>query len=318
MSSLYLTEQGSKVRKLEGRVIVEKDGLEIFEIPYNKIERVIIIGNVQITTQVLSLFFELGIPIAFLTMGGRLKGIVEPLLSKNIKRRIEQYSTLDEPEFILKICKSIVYAKLWNQKEVLKRWVSRREINCDKEIERYDFLLNSVENKNSKNGLMGIEGIGSAIYFEIFGKVINRENFVRKKHPPEDPINAILSYGYAVLLSECITQLRIAGLDPYIGFYHIIRPSRPALALDFMEFLRSPVVDTGVVEMISRDKINIEEDFERDEEEGRIILNSNGKRKFFTYYDNRISHYRKKISDYSNELAISILNRSEFKAYRLE
>ncbi len=318
MSSLYLTEQGSKVRKIEGRVVVEKDGLEIFEIPYNKIERVIIIGNVQITTQALSLFLELGIPIAFLSIEGRLKGIVEPLLSKNIKRRIEQYSTLDEPEFVLNICKSIVYAKLWNQRSILKRWISRRDMECSTGIERFDSLLDSVKYKNGKNGLMGLEGVGSAIYFEVFGKVINRENFIRKKHPPVDPVNALLSYGYAVLLSECITHLRIAGLDPYIGYYHIIRPSRPALALDFMEFLRAPVVDTGVVEMISRNIINIEEDFEKDENEERIILNRNGKRKFFTYYDNRISHYRKIISDYSNELANAILNRSQFTAYKVE
>jgi len=316
MSSLYLTEQGSKVRKDEGRIIVEKEGIEIFEIPVHKIERIIIFGNVQITTQALSIFFELGIPIAFLTMEGKLKGILEPLMSKNIKRRIEQYSTLDEPDYILRISKSIVYGKLWNQREVLRRWASRRNMDISDIINRFDFLLNSVERKNSKNGLMGVEGVGSAIYFEVFGKIVNRENFIRKKHPPSDPINALLGYGYTILLSECITNLRIAGLDPYIGFYHIIRPSRPALALDFMEIFRSPVVDTGIVEMTSRNIINIEEDFE--EIDGRILLNRNGKKKFFTYYDARISHYRNIIANYSNELATAIINRADFNAYRVE
>jgi len=83
----------------------------------------------------------------------------------------------------------------------------------------------------------------------------------RNRRPPKDPINALLSFGYAMLVKECTTALIAEGFDPYWGFYHQPRHGRPGLALDLMEEFRTPVVDSAVITAINTGMVR-EGDFE--------------------------------------------------------
>jgi len=318
MSTLYLTEQGSKVKRKEGRIIIEKRDEILLDLPINKIERIMIIGNVQMTTQALSIFLQKGIPIAFLNTSGKLKGIIESISSKNVQRRIEQYEAYKNKEFSLSISRNIVEGKLYNQRKLIKRWSSRRNLSFKNKVSKIEYLLAIVNNKRTLNSLRGVEGIGSAIYFSVFGRIVHRKKFIRKRRPPPDPINALLSYGYTVLLFECISALKAAGLDPYIGFFHKVRPSRPALALDFLEEFRGPIVDTGVVELISRKILHPDKDFEMIEEIGGVFLKKSAKKKFFTYYDMRMAKFRWIIHKQSDNMAMSIIKREKYKPFRVE
>jgi CRISP-associated protein Cas1 len=91
MTALYLTEQGSKLRKTSQRLVVEKGGTTLLEVPASGIDRVLIFGGVQLSTQVISFLLESGIDVSFLSMGGRLKGKLIPVESKNVFLRLAQY-----------------------------------------------------------------------------------------------------------------------------------------------------------------------------------------------------------------------------------
>ena len=77
----------------------------------------------------------------------------------------------------------------------------------------------------------------------------------RSRRPPLDPVNALLSFVYALLLRDCVAALTAAGLDPDVGFLHADRPGRPSLALDLLEEFRTLVADRLVLALINRQQV---------------------------------------------------------------
>lgn len=77
----------------------------------------------------------------------------------------------------------------------------------------------------------------SRAYFEVLSHIMKEKQFLfegRNRRPPRDPVNALLSFGYAILTSDIISEIMRVGLDPYIGYLHSAVYGRPALALDIM------------------------------------------------------------------------------------
>jgi CRISPR-associated protein Cas1 len=77
----------------------------------------------------------------------------------------------------------------------------------------------------------------------------------RSRRPPLDPVNAMLSFAYALMTHDCVAALTAAGLDPDVGFLHADRPGRPSLALDLVEEFRTLVADRLVLALINRRQV---------------------------------------------------------------
>src|SRR5207247_10191958 len=77
----------------------------------------------------------------------------------------------------------------------------------------------------------------------------------RSRRPPLDPLNALLSFLYTLLLGDCVAAAEGVGLDPQVGFLHALRPGRPALALDLMEELRPIIADRLALTLINRKQL---------------------------------------------------------------
>jgi CRISP-associated protein Cas1 len=80
----------------------------------------------------------------------------------------------------------------------------------------------------------------------------------RTRRPPADPVNAMLSFGYALLSRTWLTVLSAVGFDPYLGFYHKPRFGRPALALDMMEPFRPILADSTVIQAVNNGEVKAE------------------------------------------------------------
>lgn len=78
----------------------------------------------------------------------------------------------------------------------------------------------------------------------------------RNRRPPRDPVNAVLSFLYAMLAKELTVTALAVGLDPYLGFYHRPRFGRPSLALDLMEEFRPLVADSVALSLINQGELN--------------------------------------------------------------
>ena len=134
------------------------------------------------------------------------------------------------------------------------------------------------------NELLGIEGICSNIYFRSFGHMF-RCDFKfsgRNRRPPKDPINVIISLGYTFLTKEICSALEAESFEPYLGFLHGIRYGRKSLALDIIEEFRQPVIDRMTLKMFNKQMLS-KYDFDR--EDDRVILNTDGFRKFCAEYE---------------------------------
>ena len=81
----------------------------------------------------------------------------------------------------------------------------------------------------------------------------------RNRRPPRDPVNALLSYTYGMLVKELTNAVMQAGFDPMIGFYHQVRYGKPSLALDLMEEFRPILADSVVLQCINTGIIRADE-----------------------------------------------------------
>jgi CRISPR-associated protein Cas1 len=118
-------------------------------------------------------------------------------------------------------------------------------------------LLPCLPGCQTLDEMRGLEGNGARLYFAAFPSLVrhNREEMApkgRTRRPPRDRGNALLSFAYALLVSDCVAALVAAGLDPSVGFLHADRPGRPSLALDLMEEFRPLLADRLVLTLTNR------------------------------------------------------------------
>jgi CRISP-associated protein Cas1 len=138
--------------------------------------------------------------------------------------------------------------------------------------------------------LRGAEGMGGATYFGVFALLLKqqRDAFTftgRTRRPPRDRINCLLSFLYALVRHDCIAALTSIGLDPFVGYLHVERPNRPALALDLMEEFRPWLADRLAVTLINRQQIGAG-DFKA-REGGAVEFTDAGRKRVITAYQQR-------------------------------
>jgi CRISPR-associated protein Cas1 len=305
MANLYLIEQGSVLRKTGDRLIVEKDDAELLEVECFKIDTVFLFGNVHVTTPALTELLEHGIELALLTQGGRLKGQLTPPKAKNVLLRMAQYQQSQEPAVAMGLARAFVSGKIRNSLALLTRQHRNYpERGFTPYREELDRLLNSVATAEPLDSLRGFEGTAARNYFAGFALACRTELAFegRRRRPPTDPINALLSFGYTLVGAELTSLLDAMGFDPYIGFYHQLDYGRPSLALDLLEEFRVPAVDRLVLNLANLRTLQAS-DFVVDEESGGLRLDRKSIGKFFRAYD---GHLNKEVSDKMTGVAISL------------
>jgi len=156
-------------------------------------------------------------------------------------------------------------------------------------LERLEKLSKDAKNASSIEKLLGIEGSAAEIYFSRLGHLLKGDQGFtfenRNRRPPRDPVNAVLSYLYAVLSKDVFVSLLAVGFDPYLGFYHQPRYGRPALALDMMEEFRPMIADATAITLFNKGEIS-DKDFIKTGI--GVSLTTKGKKKVIAGYEKRI------------------------------
>lgn len=291
MSVLYLKEQGAVVQKSGDRIIVNKKGQTLLDIPVFQVDNIAVIGNVQVTAQALYMLMQNGVDVSYFSRSGTYLGASAAESARNIFLRFEQYRAFMDEERRMEIARAIVDGKIHNQMEMIRRnkWTGV-DHDWHADLDRMDQIRLTLPERKTTQELMGTEGVCSQIYFGAFSKMLQcsfrRDAHVfkgRNRRPPRDPVNIILSLAYTFLTREVCSILEAESFEPYLGFLHGIRYGRKSLALDLVEEFRQPAVDRFVLTMFNRQMISMY-DFE-DGEEDRIILNEEGYRKFCYEYE---------------------------------
>jgi len=251
---LYVQEQGAFVGKSGKSLIIRKDKTELARSTLKDVSQLVICGNISVSTQAVHLLCEAGIPIVHLSMGHWFYGMTNGITLRNAFDRAAQFAVAAQPDKCLALARSLVAAKGENQRTLIRRNASPPQRLLDDMSD----LLRRIPEARKAGTLLGLEGNLAAHYFRHFGAMLRPRDFEadwafdgRNRRPPRDPVNALLSFAYALLTKECTVALLAEGLDPWWGFYHKPRHGRPGLALDLMEPFRPLVADSAVITSVN-------------------------------------------------------------------
>lgn len=273
---------------LDGENIVLKQGdILLGRFPLHILQSVFLFTYSGASPALMGKCAELGIELSFFSPSGRFLARSIGKSRGNVLLRREQYRIADNEERCCAIARNMIFGKISNARQVLNR--VRRDHGMQIDVNQFKSASDSLN--QALEGILkakdieyvrGIEGACASIYFNLFDDMIlrNKEDFkyvTRNRRPPLDPVNALLSYVYSMLSSDCASALEGVGLDSYVGFLHKDRPGRTSLALDLMEELRPCMADRFVLSLLNNRIIHIKDfDFQ---ESGAVYLTSEGRKR---------------------------------------
>lgn len=286
---LYVQEQGAVVGKRGEVLVVRKGEEEIARARLKDVSQLVLCGNVTVTAQTIHLLCEAAVPIVHLSRGHWFYGITSGITLRNAYDRAAQFEAAARPERALALARAIVAAKGANQRTMLARNANPRPKAALHAMAR---TLRQVESAASLDELLGLEGTLATHYFGNFGLMLKPRHIdatwdfrSRNRRPPMDPVNALLSFTYALLTKECTVALLAEGLDPWWGLYHQPRHGRPALALDLMEEFRPVVADSAVITAVNTGMVSAS-DFVRSS--SGCVLRDAGRKAIIRAYEARL------------------------------
>ncbi len=258
------------------------------------VSQLVLMGNVYVTTPALHELMAREIPISWHSFGGWFLGHTIGTGHKNVEIRAAQYRASFDAAACLRLAKSFTVAKIQNQRTLLRRnW--KQEESTDELIEAFQQDVRHAQRAPNLPELLGAEGQAAGRYFRHFAAMLNREGdarslafdfTTRNRRPPTDPVNALLSYAYSLLVRTWTVTLTAVGFDPYRGFYHQPRYGRPALALDLMEPFRPLIADSSVIQAINNGEVRPTDFISA---AGSVALTPDGRKRFIGTFERRLA-----------------------------
>ncbi len=315
MTTLYLTEPYSTMRKdgdtlvvslpAQPAVGVEKRNVRV---PLQKVDQVVVMGDSTVTTPALLALLARNAEVCFCDYWGKFQGRLAPEVSKNVFVRRAQFQTHEDYRRRVALAARFVRGKLHNQRTLLLR-SQRAQANGGGDrlgelADRIGAALGEVDRlhieedgppdprhpqaESALGTLHGLEGAGAVAFFAGLRMLLKQDLGFDGRHrrPPTDPVNVLLSFGYTLLLNHVMSAVQVAGFDPYMGYLHSEGYGKPALALDLMEEMRTPVVDSVVLTVINKNIVR-REHFE--EVYGVHRLTTGGRKLFLQQFEQRLN-----------------------------
>lgn len=268
MAILYVVEQGAVVMKRGEVIAVAKEGETLTTVPVFALEQIILFGRVQLTAPARDFLLQKEIDTVFMTRTGRFRGRLSSYSGGNIELRQAQFRYCDQDERLVELSKLFVLGKLSNCRALLRRHQRRAQSSeVERALIRLRQGMGTLERARTLDEVRGYEGDGSANYFGCLKHLIKQPGFDfrrRTRRPPRDPFNALLSFGYTMLLGTVMTAVQVVGLEPYLGALHSPSRGRPSIGLDLMEEFRPILVDALAIRAVNRRQF-VPEEFEYSE-----------------------------------------------------
>jgi CRISPR-associated protein Cas1 len=292
LNTLYVTTPNAYLSKDGLNLVITVEQKEIFRIPIINIESIVYFGYLGMSPGAMKLCMDNHVAVAFLSPTGRYISRIQSKTQGNVLLRMRQYAQSQDADFSLGISRHIIAAKIQNYRNILRRFI--RDNGADDEVEAAANLLDRCKQYALRavdaDTLRGQEGEAAGAYFAVFQRMIlhQREDFPfqgRNRRPPRDAVNALLSFAYTLIAHDYTAAFESVGLDPYVGFFHTLRPGRPSLALDLMEEVRAYLGDRFVLSLINRKQLT-RKDFQSQAEEA-VVLTDEGRRTFLQAWQSR-------------------------------
>jgi CRISPR-associated protein Cas1 len=290
---IHVLEPGTAVGRTGEQLKLTRRGQPTETFPVHQVGQLVLHSFSQISTQALHFCVAQAIGVHFVSGGGRYIGSFDTRQG-SIQRRLRQYEALSNPLTCLQLAQKLVICRGQGQRKFLMRGQRGMKVvsaKLKKAIAQMKVLLGQVPKAKSLDSLLGFEGNLAALYFGALPCLIAEgvppelRFDHRNRRPPKDRFNALLSFGYALLIKDVMNAILSVGLEPALGFYHQPRSQASPLALDLMEIFRVPLVDMPVMASINKGQWDKDADFEI--RGVQVWLSDAGRRKLVSLYERR-------------------------------
>ena len=283
--TVHLATQGSRASLRKGRLLVHHLGEQTASVPLERVQGVLVHGNVDVSAGLLRELLWRGLPVVWCSGRGRVVGWASSASSPNGSVRTLQHEAAADG--LLGLAREFVAAKISNEAVFARRHAAPGPV-----VRQLRGLSARAQTSPDLEALLGIEGDAAARYFREWPSMVNttwdsgaRTHFVRSRRPATDPVNAALNYVYGMLLSDLVRAVLACGLDPHAGFLHSSGRNKPALALDLAEEFRTPVADSVVLRALNNGELR-ESHFAN--VLGAVSLRDTGRRALIGAYERRM------------------------------
>lgn len=294
LNTLYLTQEDFYLTRERDNIVIKQDGKIVSRFPFRIIDGIVCFSYLGASPSLIDLCSQNNINLSFHTPQGRFCGRFVGSTNGNVLLRREHYRIADN-DVSLEYAKRFMLAKVSNSRKYLIRFRRDHRDRIDSRLfeeinTELTWALENIQTASDKESLLGIEGQAANQYFRAFNDLVlsDKDTFYfngRSRRPPQDCINALLSFGYSLLTYECQSALEAVGLDSYVGFYHTDRPGRASLALDLVEEFRSFIVDRFVFSLINKGQLS-RKHFDI-KETGSVLLTEKGRAIFIETWQKR-------------------------------
>ena len=271
--------QNGTIERHDNTILLEMEGKKHY-VPVTDISAIHVFGEINVNKRLLEFATENHILIHYYNYYGYYIGSYYPREFLNsgfvILKQCEGYL---DPEKRLYLAQSFIKGAAKNILQVLK-YYNRRDKDLAKEINQIEELFVLLEEQDTVEKVMAIEGNIRQIYYSCFNEIIDQPEFEfsgRSKRPPKDKINALISFGNTIVYNTVLSQIYQTQLDPRIGYLHSTNERRFSLNLDIAELFKPVIVDRAIFTLLNK-KIIKPSDFR--EEMGGILLKDNAKKEF--------------------------------------
>lgn len=295
LNTLYITSEDLFLSCSNENVVVTRKDEVTARFPLLNLEGIMTFSYAGATPALMGECARRGIQLVFLTPNGRFLARVNGISQGNVLLRREQYRIADSEARSCSIARNMIVGKVFNGRWVLERALRDhalriRQHDVKEASGRMQQLIQQIRQAGTLESLRGLEGDAAVQYFGVLDELIlnQKADFIfdgRNRRPPQDNVNAMLSFAYTLLANDCASALEGAGLDAYVGFLHRDRPGRRSLALDLEEELRAPFADRLVLTLINNRVIQ-DKHFER-QESGAVLLNDAGRKLMLKHWQDK-------------------------------
>lgn len=299
LNTLFVTLEGAYLRKDGAAVEIRHEGETKLRVPLHNLDGIACFGwDATASAALMHACAKADVALTFHSPHGKFLASSHGPVSGNILLRRAQYRASDLDEHSVAIGRNLIAAKIANTRALLQRAArdhgEKSPENAAEILRAADFLgvrLQLLKQAATLESIRGVEGDSAAAYFAVFNRLITLAEpgplllKGRTRRPPLDPVNALLSFLYALLAHDCRSAAESTGLDPQCGFLHRDRPGRPSLALDLMEELRPAFADRAALTLLNRQQIGAGDfDFK---ENGAVLLKDDSRKTVLQHWQER-------------------------------
>ncbi len=261
MTICCITGYGKRIRNERGLIVIdppvqEKEKQEKTSLHPDDLSLVLVTGDHGISTSAIRLLLNHGIELVLLDDRGSPSGFLFPCAKCAMIENAAWQSALPEKNR-LRVARAMVGQAICNKMSLLESvWKNAQKGKCPVSPELAKYAARARKT-GVLSDLLGIEGMATRLYYRALAEIVPKPFGFhgRTRHPPRDPVNSLMSYGYGILYGVIRTALVRAKLSPFYGVLHSDYRKQEPLVYDFIEEFRQPVVDRTVLTLINRQQI---------------------------------------------------------------